>query len=113
MRPIDGDIAKELAKKLDTYAWTDFCSLIDSIPTLKNTPTDLPTDLPTQQPKPKLTNADRIRQMTDEELFVFLNEITDCCFSNNDCDNCPMKYSDELYYRCNIEAWLKQEAKDK
>jgi hypothetical protein len=59
----------------------------------------------------KMTNADRIRQMTDEELFVFLNEITDCCFSNNDCDNCPMKYSDELYYRCNIEAWLKQEVK--
>jgi hypothetical protein len=58
---------------------------------------------------PPKSNADRIRQMTDEELFVFLNEITDCCFSNNDCDNCPMKYSDELYYRCNIEAWLKQE----
>lgn len=56
-----------------------------------------------------MTNGDRIRAMTDEELFVFLNEITDCCFSNNDCDNCPMKYSDELYYRCNIEAWLKQE----
>jgi hypothetical protein len=66
MRPIDGDMAKELAKKLDTYAWTDFCSLIDSIPTLKNIPTDSPTDLPTQQPKPKLTNANLIRQMTDE-----------------------------------------------
>jgi hypothetical protein len=60
---------------------------------------------------PPKSNADRIRQMTDEELFVFLNEITDCCFSNNDCDNCPMKYSDELY-RCNIEAWLKQEVQD-
>lgn len=107
MRPIDGDMAKELAKKLDTYAWTDFCSLIDSIPTLKNTPTDLPT----KQPKPKLTNANLIRQMTDEELRDFLDEITDCCFSNNDCDNCPMKYSDEPYYRCNIEAWLKQEVK--
>ena len=61
---------------------------------------------------PPKSNADRIRQMTDEEMFVFLNEITDCCFSNNDCDNCPMKYSDELYYRCNIEAWLKQEVSE-
>lgn len=59
--------------------------------------------------KPKLTNGDRIRHMTDEELAEFLNDVTDCCFSNNDCDNCPMKYSDEQYYRCNIEAWLKQE----
>lgn len=58
------------------------------------------------------TNGDRIRRMTDEELTVFLNEITDCCFSNNDCGNCPMEYSDELYYRCNIEAWLKQEVSE-
>lgn len=59
-----------------------------------------------------MTNGDRIRQMTDEELRDFLDKITDCCFSNNDCDNCPMKYSDEPYYRCNIEAWLKQEASE-
>lgn len=58
-----------------------------------------------------MTNGDKIRAMTDEELFVFINKITDCCFSNNDCDNCPMKYSDNLYYRCNIEEWLKQEVK--
>lgn len=110
MRPIDGDLAKELARKLDTYAWTDFCSLIDSIPTLKNTPTDTPTRKPIHQQQ---TNADRIRAMTDEQLETFLDEITDCCYNNNDCDNCPMKFSDELYYRCNIAEWLKKEAKDK
>ena len=50
------------------------------------------------------TNGDRIRQMTDDELFSFLNEITDCCSLDKYCDNCPMKYSNGSYYRCNIEA---------
>ena len=59
-----------------------------------------------------MSNADRIRQMTDEELADFLDTITDCC---NEfvpkCDNCPMKYKD-ITPRCNISLWLKQEAKN-
>lgn len=83
---------------------------------LANSPYDVALDTAIEalketakQPK---TNGDRIRNLTDEELRDFLDKITDCCFSNNDCDNCPMKYSDEPYYRCNIEAWLKQEASE-
>lgn len=105
MRPIDGDLAKELAKKLDTYAWTDFCSLIGSIPTLKNIPTDIPTDIPTQQSKPKLTNADLIRQMTDEELAEWLDLHGEC----NQCAYHPAQCKTE----CNEGhlKWLKQEVK--
>lgn len=98
MRPIDGDMAKELAKKLDTYAWTDFCSLIDSIQTLKNTPTDLPTQQPNHQPQ---TNADRIRAMTDEQLAAFISDQEFEAY-----DTAPGLAGEIL-------EWLKEEVKDK
>lgn len=60
------------------------------------------------KPKPQ-TNADRIRNMTDEELAVFLEEVADGC------DSCPMlkecTYSDEEISEKQIRLkWLKQEA---
>ena len=59
--------------------------------------------------KPK-TNGDRIRQMTDEELSVFLGGIADNC-SYNTCDNCPM------YGACDDvpisrDKWIKQEVSE-
>jgi hypothetical protein len=61
--------------------------------------------------EPPKSNADRIRQMTDEELFDFLDAITDTCSCwSPQCDNCPMKYKDTSP-RCDIQAWLKQEVK--
>lgn len=57
----------------------------------------------------KMTNADRLRQMTDEELTAFLDTITDCCHAFvTKCDECPMKYRDTIP-KCNIGLWLKQE----
>lgn len=117
MRPIDGDMAKELAKKLDTYAWTDFCSLIDSIPTLKNIPTDSPTDTPTRQPIHKQqTNGDRIRAMSDEELA----KLFDKAFMSNDaaCNYCGNNHPDsflceEISCEESFLKWMKEEAKDK
>lgn len=46
--------------------------------------------------KPK-TNADRIRNMTDEELAEWLNGFSECLIPNGDCldkycDNCVMKW---------------------
>lgn len=58
-----------------------------------------------------MTNGDRIRQMKDEELGDFLNAITDCCGNLCDCENCQCYYPTESY-KCNIQEWLKQEAKD-
>ena len=57
-----------------------------------------------------LTNADRIRSMTDEELSDFLEAVTNACFerSNPRCPNCPMKWS----AFCDIDGWLKQPAKE-
>lgn len=51
-----------------------------------------------------MTNGDRIRKMTDEELCDFLdgflcNEIDMCRSEDIDCRDCKMK-------------WLKQEAKE-
>lgn len=54
-----------------------------------------------------VTNGDRLRKMTDDELADFLDTITDCCY-NTDCDKCPMHVADTAP-QCNIILWLKKE----
>ena len=59
-----------------------------------------------------MTNADRIRQMTDEELTAFLNDVTDCCSDGYICEKCPLNSVGE---HCNIitfEKWLKKECEE-
>lgn len=58
------------------------------------------------------TNADRIRAMSDEELFDFLEAVTDACYdrSINHCRNCPMQCGRLGIDFCNISKWLKQPA---
>ena len=60
-----------------------------------------------------MSNADRIRQMTDEELAKLLNYV-----DTNICDFCASKLSN-TYYDCEEEscekcvlAWLKQEVQE-
>ena len=60
--------------------------------------------------KPK-SNADRIRQMTDEELAEWLNGICNRCISDSGCTGCP------IYDGCAAdvdwqEKWLKQEVSE-
>lgn len=55
-----------------------------------------------------LTNGDRIRAMTDEELSVFLGGIADNC-SYNTCDNCPL-YGACVDVPLSRDKWLRQEA---
>lgn len=57
-----------------------------------------------------MTNADRIRQMTDEELSAFLGGIADNC-SYNTCDNCPMCGAC-VDVPLSRDKWLKQEASE-
>ena len=59
-----------------------------------------------------VTNADRIRQMSDEELARFINFHTDC-------ENCPAARVCEDNYALSsdvcmagIQKWLKQEVTD-
>ena len=44
-----------------------------------------------------MTNGDRIRKMTDDELQQFLCQI-------NTCETCPF-----AEYGCKVDEWLKQE----
>lgn len=56
--------------------------------------------------KPK-TNGDRIRNMTDEELRRFLNNIADNC-SMQDCKECPLNGAcDDV--PISMQKWIKQE----
>ena len=58
----------------------------------------------------KMTNGDRIRQMTDEELREFLNDIADKC-SMQDCKYCPMNGAcDDV--PISMRKWLKQEVSE-
>jgi len=66
--------------------------------------TDCVSYISKDYPKP-LTNADRIRAMTDEGLAKFLMR-TGACF-HDDCDYCNGKDCDECWL-----DWLKQEAKE-
>ena len=60
-----------------------------------------------------ITNADRIRSMTDEELVVFIDEFSSRCIScAEDAKNqrCPI-YKEGYYCRPqDIMGWLKQPA---
>ena len=47
-----------------------------------------------------MSNADRIRNMTDEELQQFLCQISTC-------QTCPF-----AEYGCKVEEWLQKEADD-
>ena len=58
-----------------------------------------------------MTNADRIRQMTDEELAEFIDKATDCCSDGWTCDKCPMYDADCAKIEGFI-AWLKQKVQD-
>lgn len=37
-----------------------------------------------------MTNGDRIRQMTDEELADFFCQISNCCVNDASCSLCPI-----------------------
>lgn len=62
-----------------------------------------------------LTNADKIRSMTDEELAVFLDEFSGRCV---DCEelgpdnDCPIHRGGVFCQPCDIMDWLKQPAKE-
>lgn len=60
---------------------------------------------------PPKTNADRIRQMTDEELVMTLD--TDCnrCAKTENCELCGDPVSYGICVNGNI-AWLKQEVSE-
>ena len=60
-----------------------------------------------------MTNADRIRKMTDEELLDKLDDLTacECCFYRKFHNKC---YPDSLFDSCRegIMRWLKEECNE-
>lgn len=68
-----------------------------------------------KMPKDKkaLSNADRIRKMTDEELSAFLGGIADNCINESDtCNNCPMYGACTDDFPLSVGKWLKQEVSE-
>lgn len=60
----------------------------------------------------KMSNADRIRSMSDEELAEFLDDLTDnCCrcAEHQNCGNCQIGLDAKTGF-CDIKKWLQSEA---
>ena len=58
-----------------------------------------------------MTNADKIRSMTDEELTDMLHKVTYACWDQICRADCPLAYgcgSDRHW----MEDWLREEARD-
>lgn len=60
---------------------------------------------------PPKSNADRIRQMTDEELAEFFCQISQCCLNDAGCSMCPIYDGCAQNVMC-VERWLKQEVSE-
>ena len=59
---------------------------------------------------PVLTNADRIRAMSDEELATFISEIADECERNTECNQHCYGCDIEYCMRESCLKWLQQPA---
>lgn len=75
-----------------------------------NLPKDIDFFVQYKEPQP-MTNADRIRNMSDTELANYLSGLCDGCV------NCPMYYSeedDECIKHCNSawQEWVRKEAEE-
>ena len=60
----------------------------------------------------KMTNADRIRDMSDEELATFISEIADECERNTECNQHCYGCDIEYCVRENCLKWLQQPAEE-
>ena len=60
----------------------------------------------------KLTNADRIRAMSDEELTTFISEIADECERNTECNQHCYGCDIEYCVRESCLKWLQQPAEE-
>ena len=56
----------------------------------------------------KMTNADRIRAMSDEELATFISEIADECERNTECNQHCYGCDIEYCVRESCLKWLRQ-----
>ena len=59
-----------------------------------------------------MTNADRIRAMSDEELATFISEIADECERNTECNQHCYGCDIEYCVRESCLKWLQQPAED-
>jgi hypothetical protein len=58
-----------------------------------------------------MTNGDKLRSMTDEELSEFLWQISRSCIHEDGCRTCPI-YPGCAANVCWQEKWLKQEVSE-
>lgn len=56
-----------------------------------------------------ITNGDRLRAMSNQQLARFLNTLTDRC-AERECERCPIGRAGEICNEHTICAWLIREA---
>lgn len=61
-----------------------------------------------------MTNYERIKNMSVEEMAKFINDVAVCCFQDANCENCPI-YCSRYEVYCNssiISKWLLSEVQE-
>lgn len=56
-----------------------------------------------------MTNGDRIRAMTDEEIASFFNHVLECCSDGWKCDECAFKNAGKCSEK-DLLTWMQKEA---
>lgn len=61
-----------------------------------------------------MTNCDRIKNMSVEELAKFINDVAACCFKDAECENCPINCRRTAVYctSSTISKWLNSEVEE-
>ena len=60
-----------------------------------------------------MTNGDRIRNMKNYELALFLNAIAECCSVGDICEHCPLNSVGIFCDLESFEKWLEKECEEK
>lgn len=66
-------------------------------------------DTKNELPKMPMTNFEKIKSMSIEELAKLLDNITDACSSGFDCDHCPVKFPGAACCYNSFKSWLEAE----
>ncbi len=59
-----------------------------------------------------MTNGDKIRAMTDEELAKFIADVTDCCSDGWKCSDCPLNGAGESCSEDEIAEYFGKEVEE-
>jgi hypothetical protein len=59
-----------------------------------------------------MTNGDKIRAMTDDELAKFITDVTECCSDGWKCGDCPLNGAGEFCSEDEFAEYFRKEVSE-